>query len=92
MLLAERCQTLLLGDGVDVRPDDERDQVEEGDPSRLGQELLRKGQADGRGNPADAHDLPEPDAHGGADLVEGAGACDERHGGQVDAVLDGGDL
>lgn len=92
MLLAQRGEALLLGDGVDVGADDERDQVEEGHPRGLGQELLRKGEADGTDDPADAHDLPEADADGGADLVEGAGAGDEGHGDEVDAVLDGGDL
>jgi hypothetical protein len=92
VLLAEGCEALLLGDGVDVGADDEADDVEEGQPQLVGEELLGKGQADGGGDPRDAHDLPEADLDGGADLVVCAGAGDEGHGDQVDAVLDGGNL
>ena len=54
----------------------------------VGEELLSKGQADGRGDPANLHDLPEPDTDGGLDLVEGLGTGDKGHGDEVDAVLD----
>lgn len=92
VLLAEGGEALLLGGGVDVRADDEADDVEEGDPEVVGQELLGKGEGEGRDDPRDLHDLPEADLDGGADLVEGAGAGDESHGDEVDAVLDGSDL
>lgn len=92
VLLSEGGEALLLGDGVDVRADDEGDEVEEGHPELVGEELLRKGQADGRGDPGHAHDLPEADADCCPDLVIGAGAGDEGHGNEVDAVLDGSDL
>lgn len=85
-------EPLLLGVCVDVGADDEADDVEEGHPGGLGQELLGKGQRDGRDDPADLHDGHEAGLDGCADLVECAGAGDEGHGGQVDAVLDGRDL
>lgn len=92
VLLAESCEALLLGDGVDVGTDDEGDEVEEGNPELVGEELLGKGQADGGGDPGDAHHLPEADLDGSANLVVSAGAGDEGHGDEVDAVLDGGNL
>lgn len=92
MLLAQGGQPLLLGHGVDVGADDERDQVEEGYPCVLGQELLRKGQAHGRRDPADTHDLPEPDADGSPHLMVRPGASYDSHGAQVNGVLNGGDL
>ena len=77
---------------VDVGTDDETDNVEEGYPSRLGQELLGKGQRDGRDDPADLHDGPEAGLDGRLDLVESTGARDKGHGDEVDAVLDGRNL
>src|SRR5690242_16086350 len=85
-------EPLLLGVRVDVCADDEADDVEKGHPRGLGQELLRKGQRDGRHDPADLHDGHEARLDRGADLVECAGARDERHRRQVHAVLDGRDL
>lgn len=41
---SERCEPLLLCDGVDVRADDEGNDVEEWHPSVFGKELLRKRQ------------------------------------------------
>lgn len=90
--LPESLQALLLGVGVDVGADAEGDDVEERHPGVLGQELLGKGQRNGRGDPADLHDGHEAGLDGGADLVEGARAGDDSHRGQVDCVLDGGDL
>jgi hypothetical protein len=40
VLLAQGCETLLLGEGVDVGANDEGDQVEEGDPELVREELL----------------------------------------------------
>ena len=91
VLLAQGSEPLLLGHGVDVRADDEGDDVEEGDPRGLGQELLGEGEAQGRGDPGDLHDLHEADADCGADLMVGASARNEGHGHQVDGVLDRGD-
>lgn len=92
VLLAQGCETLLLGESVDVGTNDEGDQVEEGDPELVREELLGKGQADGRGEPGDAHDSPEADLDGSANLVECASAGNQSHGDQVDAVLDGCNL
>ena len=92
MLLAEGSEAPLLGDGVDVGADDERDEVEEWHPGLLGQELLGEGEADGARNPADAHDPPEADVQGRSNLVDGAGAADQGHGYEVDRVLYGSDL
>lgn len=92
MLLAQSCETLLLGDCVDVCANDKTDNVEEGNPQLVGEELLGKGQADGGGDPRNLHDLPEADLDGGADLVEGAGSSNQGHGNEVNAVLDGSNL
>jgi hypothetical protein len=92
VLSPERCKPLLLGVRVDVCADDEADDIEEGDPGRLWQELLGERERDGRNDPADLHDGPEACFDGGANLVEGACAGDEGHGDEVYAVLDGGDL
>jgi hypothetical protein len=93
VMLSPQCsEPLLLGVRVDVCAYDKSDDVEEGHPSRLGQELLRKSQRDGGDDPADLHDGPEACLDGCAHLVECAGASDQGHGDQVDAVLDGGDL
>lgn len=92
VLLAQGGETLLLGEGVDVGTNDEGDQVEEGDPELVREELLSKGQADGGSEPGDTHDSPETDLDGGANLVECSSAGNESHGDQVDAVLDGCNL
>lgn len=92
MLSPESGEPLLLGVGVDVGADDEADDVEEGHPRLLGQELLGECKGDGRRDPANLHDGQEASLDGGAHLVEGAGAGDDGHGGEVDGVLDGGDL
>lgn len=77
---------------IDISPDEEGDNVEERHPSVFGKEFLGKGQRDGRGDPADFHDGHEASADGGADLVEGAGAGDDGHRGEIDGVLNGRDL
>jgi hypothetical protein len=77
---------------IDVGADDETDNVEEGHPSALGQELLGECQRNGRDDPADLHDRPETGLDRRLDLVEGASAGDEGHGDEVNAVLDGRDL
>ena len=92
VLSPQRREPLLLGVCVDVCTDDETDDVEERHPGGLRQELLGKSQRDGRDNPADLHDGHETGLDGCADLVECAGAGDQSHGGQVNTVLDGGDL
>lgn len=90
--LPEGFQTLLLGVGVDVGSNEKRDDVEERHPGVLGQEFLGKGQSQWGCDPADFHDGHETGLDGGADLVEGARTGDDGHRGQVDCVLDGGDL
>lgn len=92
VLLAQRREPLLLGDSVDVRAQYEPHQVEERHPRALGQELLRKRQADGRCHPADLHDLPEAHVHRRPHLVVCPGAGDNGHGAEVNGVLDGCDL
>jgi hypothetical protein len=92
VLSPESREPLLLSVRVDVCADDEADDVEEGDPGGFWEKLLGEGERDGRHDPADFHDGPEAGFNGGAHLVEGAGAGDEGHGDEVDAVLDGGDL
>ena len=85
-------QSLLLRVGVDVRADDEGDDVEEGDPHLLGQELLREGEGDRRRDPRDLHDGPEAGADSGPDLVKSLRAGDDGHRDEVDGVLDRRDL
>jgi hypothetical protein len=92
VLSSQSSEPLLLGVCVDVCADNEADNVEEWDPGDLWEELLGKRQRDGGNDPADLHDGPETSLDSSADLVEGTGACNERHGDEVDAVLDGGDL
>jgi hypothetical protein len=77
---------------IDVCTDDESDHIEERHPSLLGKELLREGKCDRGGDPADSHDGPETGADSGAYLVPGAGPGDEGHAGEIDGVLDWGDL
>ena len=92
VLLSEGREPLLLRNGIDIGADDERDEIEERDPEVVGQELLGEGKADGRGNPADLHDLPEAYADGSLDLMDSLGTSDEGHGNKVHAVLDWRDL
>ena len=92
MLPPQGCKPLLLRVRVDICTDDESDDVEERHPGVLGEELLRKGQGDGRDDPADLHDRHEAGLDSRAHLVEGARARNDGHGNQVDAVLDGRDL
>ena len=92
VLLSKSCQTLLLGDRIDVGTDDEGHDVEEGNPELIGEEFLGKSQADRGGDPGDAHDLPEADLDGCTDLMISSGTSDQGHGDEVDAVLDGSNL
>lgn len=92
VLLPESCESLLLGVRIDVGTNDESDDVEEGHPCLLGQELLRECERDGRCGPRDLHDRHEAGPNGGAHLVEGTGAGNDGHASQVDGVLDGRDL
>lgn len=64
---------------VDVGSDNETDNVEEGDPGVFWEELLGKGQGERRDDPADLHDGHEAGLDGGADLMEGSGACNDGH-------------
>lgn len=78
--------------GVDVGSNEETNNVEERYPNVLGQELLGEGQGQGGGDPAHLHDGHETGLDGRTDLVNGARTGNNSHGGQVDAVLNGGDL
>ncbi len=91
-LLPQRGEPLLLCVSVDIGADTEGHKVEEWHPGMLWEELLRKGQGDWRSDPADFHDWHETSTDGGTDLMPGAGAGNESHGGQIDGVLDGCDL
>ena len=77
---------------IDVRPNDEPNEVEERHPSLVGQEGLCERESQRGCDPGDFHDGHEACADGGADLMEGACAGDDGHGGQVDHILDGRDL
>lgn len=92
VLPPQGCEPLLLGVCVYVGADDETDNVEEGHPGVLWEELLGKGQGDGRDDPAHLHDGHETGLDGGPDLVEGACASNDGHRNEVYRVLDGGDL
>lgn len=82
--LPQRSQSLLFGMRIDIRANAESHDIEEWHPCLLRQELLRERQRDGRGDPGDFHDGHEAGANGGADLMPGAGAGDDGHGGEVD--------
>jgi hypothetical protein len=56
VLLSQGSQTLLLGVGIDVCTNDKGNDVEEGYPGLLREELLGKGESQRRGAPADFHD------------------------------------
>lgn len=88
MCLPQSLETLLLGLGVDVGADDETDNVEEGDPGLLGEELLREGERDRGGDPGYLHDWHESGLPCRVDRVDVARAVDDGHRGQVDTVLD----
>ena len=90
--LSKSFEALLLGVGVDVGSDEETNDVEERHPGVLGQELLRKGQCQRRGHPADLHDGEEAGADGRADLVQSPCSGDDGHRRQIHGVLDRGDL
>lgn len=77
---------------VDVGTDEETDDVEERHPGMLREEFLRESERNRGSHPADLHDGKETSFDGSADLVEGPCASDDRHRGQVDRILDGGDL
>lgn len=79
VLSPQSSEPLLLGVCVDVCADDEPDNVEEGHPGALRQELLGESQRDRGDDPADLHDWPEASLDSRADLVECTGASDERH-------------
>ena len=72
-------QPLLLSMRINVGTNYERDDIEEGDPSVLGQELLGKRQSQWRRNPADFHDRHEAGPDGSSDLVEGPRASNDSH-------------
>lgn len=77
--LPQSLETLLLGLGVDVGADEETDDVEEGNPGLLGQELLREGERDGGGHPGYLHDGHEAGLPGRVDRVDVARAVDDGH-------------
>lgn len=53
---------------------------------------MGKRQCQRRDDPADFHDGHEAGSNGRSDLVEGPGAGDDGHGGEVDCILDRSDL
>ena len=55
-------------------------------------ESLRKQERNWGGAPGDLHDGHKPGLDGSAHLVEGAGASDNGHTGEINGVLDGRDL
>jgi len=83
VLSPKSCKPLLLGVCVDICANYEADDVEEGHPRALGQELLGKGQRNGRHDPANLHDGHEASLDGGTNLVESAGARNDGHRNQI---------
>jgi len=92
MSLPQGSKSLLLGMRVDICSDDESNDVEEWYPGLFWEELLRKGECNWGGDPANSHHGPEASADGGAYLMHGARTRDEGHAGKVDGVLDWCDL
>lgn len=74
---------------IDIGTNDKGDEIEEMYPGLLREESLSEGKSDRRHYPRHAHDRPESGAHGGTDLVESLRACNDRHGSEVEGVLDG---
>ena len=91
-LLPQRSEPLLLSVSVDVSANAKGDNIEEGYPCLLWQELLSEGQSNGRGDPGNLHDRHEAGTHRGADLMPGTSTSDDCHGGEVHSVLDGRNL
>lgn len=92
MSLSQSREALLLGYGVDVGSDSERNNVKERDPGVFGKELLRKGKSERGDNPADLHDRHESGLPGRVDLVECPRSGDDGHREQVHAVLNRSNL
>lgn len=88
----QRLKPLLLRLRVDPGANDKGNDIEEWHPSVLRQELLGKGQCQGRDDPTDFHDWHEAGSDRRSDLVEGPSAGNDGHGSEVDCVLDGCDL
>lgn len=88
MLSPECSKSLLLGVRVNVRADDESNNVEEWNPCLLWQEFLRKCKAEGRRDPANLHYWPEASLDSCSDLVEGASTGDDGHEDEINRVLD----
>lgn len=83
---------LLLGLRIDPGADDKGNDVEEWHPCMFWQELLGEGESQRRGYPADLHHWQEAGSDGSPDLVECPCAGDHSHGGEVDGVLNWGNL
>ena len=79
ILSPQSLQPLLLRVSVDVRPDDEADEVEERHPRLLRKERLRKSKREWRSDPRDLHHRHEACADRSADLVEVPGTSDNGH-------------
>jgi hypothetical protein len=88
MLSAESCKTLLLGGRVDIGTNHKSNDVEEGDPGLLREELLSKCKRNWRGDPADLHDWHEASLPSCVDLVESTCTGNDGHRDQVHGVLD----
>lgn len=89
VLLPQGLQPLPLRVGVDIGTDHETNNVEEGHPGLLRQELLGNGQRNGRSDPADLHDRHETGTDSCAHLMEGASASNDGHCNKVNGILDG---
>jgi hypothetical protein len=91
-LLPQSCKPLLLGVSVDVRADDEGNDVEKGYPSLLREEFLGKGECKRRRDPADFHNRHETSSNSRANLMPGSSSSDHRHRSKIDGILNRSNL
>ncbi len=78
-LLPQCSKPLLLGMGVDVSSNDERNDVEEWYPGLFREELLSKCQAKRRRDPANLHDWHETSSDCCSNLVPRSRASNDGH-------------
>ena len=79
-LSPKRSKSFLLSVSIDIRSNDECNDVEEWDPGFLRQKLLGEGQSNRRCNPADPHDRHKTGSDGSTNLMECACPGDDSHG------------
>jgi len=91
-LLPQSCKPLLLSVSVDVRANDEGDDVEERYPSLFREEFLGEGEGKRRRDPTDFHNRQEAGSNSRANLMPGSSTSDHSHRSKIDGVLNWSNL